>query len=97
MKTVKWYDGRTERAEIACNNLMDLIKNLTEPNEQPLRELFANYVTEFSNDLNAFPLILSRFNLDVSNCLLKHRIVLNPENKQLFKEILALSELRYTY
>lgn len=97
MKTVKWYDGRTERAEIACGNLMELIKNLSEPSERPLRELFASYVTEFSNDLNAFPLILSRFNLDVSNCLLKHRIVLNPENKQLFKEILALSELRYTY
>ncbi|WP_297079455.1 bacteriocin immunity protein [uncultured Enterococcus sp.] len=97
MKTVNWYDGRKERTEIACDHLMELIKHLNDSNERPLRELFANYVTEFSNDLNAFPLILSRFNLDVSNCLLKHRIALNPENKKLVKEILALSELRYTY
>ncbi|EOT47612.1 MULTISPECIES: bacteriocin immunity protein [Enterococcus] len=95
MNKLTWYASRQERSEATITILMDLIRELHEPNTAPLRELFAEYVTALSDESNSILIILNRLQLDSANCLIHHNITLTKENQARMQQIRKLSEIRY--
>lgn len=97
MNNLKWFSGGNERSKEAITCLKLLQKNLNDTTERPLKKILINYLSELENQSGSVPTILSRFNLEVSHCLLNNSIELSKEDKQLIKEISSLSQIRYGY
>lgn len=97
MAKLKWFSGGKERREEAVNDLNTLNERLNETTEIELKKVIQHFLVELENQQEPVPLILSRFNIEVSNCLLKHSIELLVENKELVKSISELSQIRYGY
>ncbi|VDG32532.1 transcription regulator [Lactobacillus plantarum JDM1] [Lactiplantibacillus mudanjiangensis] len=92
----KWYAGGQERAQVAVGLLVELVKNLTAPNERPLQELLAKYYQELVAQKSGSNLyVFDRMELAVSQCMRTNGIVLNDDNRQRMTDLLALSHVYY--
>lgn len=97
MSKLKWFDGGHDRGQDAKNYIMILQKNLNNTTELPLKNILKTYLLELENQSMPIPVILSRFNLDVSSCLINNSISLSDENKEILKNITSISNIRYGY
>lgn len=97
MSNSKWYASGKDKADDALACLNQLKTNLTESTDKPLLEVIEQYTLELTNKSSAVPLILNRFNLDLSHCLINHKIVLSKDNQELVKKINQLSYIKYGY
>ncbi|WP_318764969.1 helix-turn-helix domain-containing protein [Lactiplantibacillus carotarum] len=92
----KWYSTGQERSRMAAAIMLDLVGNLNQTTEQPLRELLARYYEELIKQNSGSPeYIFTRFGLEVSKCLRQNGIVLAPENSKRINDIIQLYQVRY--
>ncbi|RRK09904.1 helix-turn-helix domain-containing protein [Lactiplantibacillus garii] len=95
-KNRKWYRTGQERSRVATSIMLDLVADLNNTTEQPLRELIAAYYTELIKQNSGSPeYVFTRFSLAVSKCLRQNGIVLSPENSKRVNDIIQLYQVRY--
>ena len=95
-KARKWYSTGQERSRLAASIMLELVGELNQTTEQPLRELLARYYDELIKQNSGSPeYIFTRFGLDVSKCLHQNGIVLSPENSKRVNDIIQLYQVRY--
>jgi len=97
MIKMNWFAGGAERATTAISYMDTLQHSLNDNEELALKKIIYSYSTELKEQSTSIPFILSRFNFDVSKCLVENSIELSNENKKLVKNISSLSQIRYGY
>jgi len=96
MKAVKWYAGGHDRAEVALGLITDLVANLDDQHDQPLRELLASYYKELIDQRSGSNLyVITRMGIGLSKCLHQNEIVLDEDNERRLKALLELNNVRY--
>ncbi|MFL2028096.1 bacteriocin immunity protein [Loigolactobacillus zhaoyuanensis] len=94
---MKWYTGGRERGQQANELLTALIDHLNNANELPLKRLLFAFHQEIAAQEQSIPFILSRMNVAIAKVMHENQIVVNEENEQRLKALLALVEIRYGY
>ncbi|MGX2946990.1 bacteriocin immunity protein [Enterococcus alishanensis] len=97
MDKLKWFAGGDERRKKAISELKKLSERLNETTEVELKELIRDYLAQLETKQESVPFILSRFNIEISNCLSKYSIKLSVEDEESLKNISDLSQIRYGY
>ncbi|EUJ38026.1 hypothetical protein [Brochothrix campestris] len=92
---VHWYASGAERATEAELLITKLIASLDFQTAQPLITVLESGRNELTQPTQSLTLILSRLQLSIAQCLLKHPLVLDPSTQVLFTELTALSAIRY--
>jgi len=95
MNKLTWFASGHDKATDALKHLNSLKKNLDETHDAPLIQLIDTYCLELTQKESAVPLILSRFNLEFSQCLVKHGLTLSQENQDIIKHIAKLSYTKF--
>ena len=96
MNAVKWYASGHDRAEVALGLIADLVANLDDQHDRPLRQLLASYYTELIDQRSGSNLyVITRIGIGVSKCLQQNEIVLDEDNERRLKALLALNNVHY--
>jgi len=94
--SAKWYSSGQARAKAATAIMMDLVANLNQTTERPVRELIGNYYRELVQQQSGSNMyVFERMGLEISACLRKNDIVLSPENSKRVDQLIAMNYVRY--
>ncbi len=94
---MKWYAGGGERGQEAVSLTAELVEHLNNEQELPLKQLLLEFHQELSQRGQSIPFILSRMNVAIAKVMHENQIVVDAENEQRLKALVALSQIRYGY
>lgn len=98
MSKLKWFSGGKDRSERAVKIISLLLDELNDDMEsKKLQHILNKYKIELNKKESSVPFILSRMNVDISNCIQKENISLSDSQSDKLKELASLSNIRYGY
>jgi len=96
MKVDKWYASGHDRAQVAMALIADLVANLDAEHYQPLRQLLADYYKELVDQRSGSNIyVITRMGIAISKCMHQNSIVLDGDNEQRLKDLMALNNIHY--